>query len=257
MIKIVLIGSGNLAQHLIVAFEKAAKHSQKIDLIQVYAREAQKLAHLLPLDKITTSFETLKEADIYILAVSDDAIEAVSSQLPFQDRLVVHTSGAASMDLLDAKNRKGVFYPLQSFTKNKKVNFKKIPICIETQTETDYELVSQLAQSISNQIHAVNSEQRKTLHVAAVFVNNFANHLFAIGEDLCVDNKMPFEILQPLIQETVDKISVLSPREAQTGPASRKDLKTIAAHEALLHNENQLKIYQILTQSIQDNGKKL
>lgn len=257
MIKIVLIGSGNLAQHLIVAFEAAAKHLQKTELIQVYAREAHKLEHLLPLDKITTDFKALKEADIYIIAVSDNAIETVSSQLPFQDKLVVHTSGAASMDLLDSKNRKGVFYPLQSFTKNKKVNFKKIPICLETQTESDYQLLAQLAQSISNQTHAINSEQRKTLHVAAVFVNNFANHLFAIGEDLCVENKMPFEILQPLIQETVDKISVLSPREAQTGPASRHDSETIATHEQLLKNENQLNIYKTLTQSIQDNGKKL
>lgn len=257
MIKIVLIGSGNLAQHLIVAFNKAHKHSENIDLIQVYARDEQKLAHLLPSDKITSSFEALKDADLYILAVSDNAIESVSVQLPFQNKLVVHTSGAASLDFLDSKNRKGVFYPLQSFSINKKVNFKKIPLCLETQYESDFELLETVAKSISNQTHAINSEQRKTLHVAAVFVNNFANHLFAIGQDLCIENKMPFEILQPLIQETVDKISILSPTEAQTGPALRHDSKTIAAHEQFLKNENQLNIYKILTQSIQDNGKKL
>jgi predicted short-subunit dehydrogenase-like oxidoreductase (DUF2520 family) len=253
MIKASIIGSGNVAQHLIKAFSK----STEIELVQVFSRQKESVSHLLDLDKITDDFNNLKEADLYIIAVSDDAISDVSKQIPFENRLVVHTSGSVSLNSLDNKNRKGVFYPLQTFTKNKDVDFKIIPICLESENESDFQLLEKVAQSISNKVFAISSEQRKALHVAAVFVNNFVNHLYQIGNDICNENQVPFEILKPLIQETTEKVMTLSPKDAQTGPAKRNDSETINAHLSFLADENQKNIYKILTQSIQNNVKKL
>jgi predicted short-subunit dehydrogenase-like oxidoreductase (DUF2520 family) len=194
---------------------------------------------------------------MYIIAVPDDAIASVSSKLPFKNRLVVHTSGSVALNALDDKNRKGVFYPLQTFSKDKALDFSTIPICIESENSNDFQVLDKVAKSISNAVFAVNTDQRKALHVAAVFVNNFVNHLYQIGNEICEEHQVPFEILKPLIQETANKINTLSPKDAQTGPAKRKDTQTINSHLNFLSNENQGTIYNILTQSIQDNGKKL
>ena len=253
MIKISLIGSGNVAQHLINAFTK----NEHIELVQVFSRKKESLENLLDSDKIITTFSELKEADLYIISITDDAISEVSAQLPFQDKLVVHTSGTVSIESLNSKNRKGVFYPLQTFSKDKKVDFSVIPICLEAKNEADYRLLEKVATSISNAVFSISSEQRKALHVSAVFVNNFTNHLYQIGQEICSEHQVPFEILKPLIQETSEKIKTLNPSEAQTGPAKRNDQNTIDAHLAYLTDENQKNIYKILTQSIQNNGKKL
>lgn len=253
MIKVVLIGSGNVAQHLIKAFAKSAT----IDVIQAFSRQKETLIPLLDSNKITNNFNDLAEADVYIIAVSDDAIAEVSSQLPFENRLVVHTSGSVSLDALDKKNRKGSFYPLQTFSKKAEVDFSQIPIFLESENDFDFELLEKVAHSISNKIHKINSEQRKAMHVSAVFVNNFVNHLYQIGNEICIENKVPFEVLKPLILETANKVMTLSPKEAQTGPAIRSDKQTIAIHLDFLLDENQNNIYKILTQSIQNNGKKL
>ena len=257
MIKVIIIGSGNVAQHLIFAFEKSQKEGSEVELIQAFSRKKDTLVHLLDYNRIATNYHDLLEADLYIIAVSDDAIAEVVSKLPFKNRLVVHTSGSVPLTALNEENRKGVFYPLQTFTKNKKVDFSTIPICLESENETDYQLLDKVAKSISNAIFVINSEQRKALHVAAVFVNNFTNYLYQIGSEICHENQVSFDILKPLIAETANKIMVLSPKEAQTGPAIRNDTATIEAHEAFISNENHLNIYKILTQSIQNNGKKL
>ena len=253
MIKVAIIGSGNVAQHLIQAFAK----SKKADVIQVFSRQKEAAIPLLDSNKITNDFNTLEEADLYIIAVSDDAISKVSSQLPFKNRLVVHTSGTVSLDALDKKNRKGSFYPLQTFSKKAEVDFSQIPIFLESENETDFELLQQVAQIISHKVYKINSEQRKALHISAVFVNNFVNHLYQIGNEICIENKVPFDVLKPLIQETANKVMTLSPKEAQTGPAIRNDKQTIASHLDFLLDENQKNIYKILTQSIKNNGKKL
>ena len=257
MVKIIIIGSGNVAQHLIFAFEQAKKEGGTIELIQAFTRKRETLVHLLDFDRIATEFSDLLEADLYIVAVSDDAISEVVSQLPFKNSLVVHTSGSVPLTALNEENRKGVFYPLQTFTKNKLVDFSSIPICLESENATDFQLLDKVAKSISNSVFAINTEQRKALHVAAVFVNNFTNHLYQIGNEICDENHVPFDILKPLIAETANKIMMLSPIDAQTGPAKRNDKATIDAHEQFISNENQLTIYKILTQSIQENGKKL
>ena len=257
MIRVSIIGSGSVAQKLVEAFQKAHSLGAEIDLVQIYSRQIDTVTHLLDLDKITNNYNALTEADLYIIAVSDDAIASVSSQLPFKNRLVTHTSGSVAMEDLDDSNRKAVFYPLQTFSKNRDINFREVPICLESQNQSDFELLEKVAKTISTSIYAIDTEQRKALHVAAVFVNNFVNHLYQVGNDICNQNEVPFEILKPLIQETANKILTLSPNQAQTGPAKRKDTQTINTHLSFLTNEHQKEIYKLLTKSIIDNGKKL
>ena len=172
MIQVSIIGSGNVAQHLIIALQNAKTIGKENELVQVFSRNKESLNHLLPLGKIVTEIANLKAVDLVIIAISDDAIASVSSQLPFENKLVVHTSGSVAMDQLASKNRKGVFYPLQTFTKNKPIDFSLIPICLESENAADYKVLQFVAEKISNSIFAINSEQRKALHVAAVFVNN-------------------------------------------------------------------------------------
>jgi predicted short-subunit dehydrogenase-like oxidoreductase (DUF2520 family) len=253
MIKIVIIGSGNVAQHLITAFKKA----DGIDLVQVFARKKESLLHLLGSQFIIDDFNSLEEADVYIIAVSDNAITEVSTQFPFQNRLVVHTSGSIAMDELSNRNRKGVFYPLQTFSKIKEIDFSAIPICLETEIEKDYPILETVARAISSKNYAISSKQRKAIHVSAVFVCNFVNHLYQIGNEICIENNIPFAILKPLIEETASKIETLSPIDVQTGPAKRNDSQTINTHLNFLTNENQKEIYKLLTKSIIDHGKKL
>ncbi|WP_396141164.1 Rossmann-like and DUF2520 domain-containing protein [Flavobacterium sp.] len=253
MIRVSIIGSGNVAQHLIVAFSKTTD----IELVQVFARKDAAVAHLINPDKIYTNFNDIIAADLFIIAITDDAITEVSAAIPFSNELVVHTSGSVSIAAIDNKNRQGVFYPLQTFSKSKEVDFKTIPICIETKNEKDFQILEKVAKSISNTVYKINSEQRKALHIAAVFVCNFVNHLYQIGNNICIENDLPFDILKPLIQETANKILTLSPNQAQTGPAKRKDTQTINAHLSFLSDENQKEIYKMLTKSIIDNGKKL
>ena len=253
MVSIVIIGSGNVAQHLITAFLQ----SNEIELIQVFSRQKESVSHLISSDKIVSEYEEIKDADLYLIAVSDNAIADVSTKLPFENRLVVHTSGSMPMEILDSKNRRGVFYLLQTFTKNKPVNFKEIPICLEAENEKDFKTIETVAKTISSVVQSISSEQRKALHVAAVFVCNFVNHLYKIGNDICNENQLSFEILQPLIVETAQKIIQLSPKHAQTGPAKRNDSETINTHLNFLSDENQKEIYKLLTKSIIDDGKKL
>ena len=253
MTKVVLIGAGNVAQHLILAFQK----SNQIELVQVVARDVTKLSHLLDSSLLTSTFSEIKKAEVYIISVSDNAIQDVSSQIPFGNQLVVHTSGSVAMTDLNDKNRKGVFYPLQTFSKTKAVNFKEIPICIEAENEADFKTLETLAKSCSDVVYNVSSAQRKALHVAAVFVSNFVNHMYAIGKEICQENQLDFDILKPLITETANKVQLLSPEAAQTGPAKRNDTETINAHLTFLKDNNQKEIYKLLTKSIIDNGKKL
>lgn len=232
MISVVIIGNGNVANHLENKFLNA-------DAIAVTKLSSRKL-------------EVIPEADITILAVSDDAIAEVSSKI--KNSFVVHTSGSFSMENLKNTTHKGVFYMLQTFSKDKKIDFSKVPFCLEAEHDKDYLLLEKLAKSIGKNIHKINSKQRKALHIAAVFVNNFTNHLYKIGNDICEENAVPFEILQPLIDETSQKIKTLSPEKAQTGPAIRKDNKTIKNHLELLNNQQQ-EIYKIMTKSIIDSVK--
>lgn len=253
MIRLSIIGSGNVAQHLIQAFSKTAE----IELVQVFSRKSESVSHLVSEENSITNLNELKPVDVTIIAVTDDAIAQLSKQIPFENQLVVHTSGSVAMEALETKNRKGVFYPLQTFSKSKEVDYTVIPICLEAENETDYKTLETVAKAISHSIANVDSEQRKALHVAAVFVSNFTNHMYQIGNEICQANQLSFDILKPLIQETAHKILSLSPAQAQTGPAKRHDTQTINTHLNFLTDENQKEIYKMLTKSIIDNGKKL
>jgi len=243
-----IIGSGNVAYHLMENIDTLPDFR----LQQVAVRSKEKVLDLVSEDLIVTDIKNLNPADLTIIAVTDDAIKLVSDEIPYQNHLVVHTSGTTSMQMLNNKNRKGVFYPLQTFSKSRPVDFKNIPLCLETEQENDLKCLKVLAQQMSDKVYEISSEQRKSLHVSAVFVSNFVNHMYAIGDKICEENNIPFEILHPLIQETAVKITSLSPEEAQTGPAVRHDEKTITAHQNFLTNETFKNIYKLITESIQN-----
>ena len=160
--------------------------------------------------------------------------------------------------MLPNSARSGVFYPLQTFSKDREVDFENIPLCVEAKNLEDLVLLKKLAKAISKSVYEISSEQRKSLHLAAVFVNNFTNHLYHIGNEICRKNKLPFDILKPLILETASKVNTLPPIEAQTGPAKRNDEETIEKQLDQLQNREQREVYQILTNSIKASyGKKL
>lgn len=249
MINVIVIGYGNVGSHLV----NALRSNSSINLKQVYNRSIEKIEHLASYCSITSNFDSILNAEIYIITVSDDHICEISKKLRTKNKLVVHTSGSMEMEIIDSL-RKGVFYPLQSFTKNKVINFKDIPLCVESNNESDLVLLEKLASLISDNTFILDSFQRRKMHLAAVFVNNFVNHLYHIGHTICEENNVPFEILHPLLEETLKKIKDIDPIDAQTGPAKRNDKKTITSQLEQL-SESQKKIYTSLTNSIIDSYK--
>ncbi|MBP2832848.1 DUF2520 domain-containing protein [Aquimarina sp. U1-2] len=254
MIRVVLLGAGNVAQHLYTAL----LNQKHITVVQCYNRKKKTLSTTQNKDEVTNIIHSIKDADIYILAVSDDAIAELSAQLRIKNKLVVHTSGSVPIQAIAAIHKKGVFYPLQTFSATTPIDFAKLPICIEAENHHDLTRLRDLATSLTKNVYEVTSEQRNFLHVSAVFVNNFTNYLFSIGHEICALNDLPFEMLHPLITETAQKITKMNPTQAQTGPAVRKDTKTIARHLQTLSNPEHIEIYQMLTKAIQTKyGKKL
>ena len=250
MISVVILGSGNVALQLIRAFLKI----DTINLKQVYTRNQEDINTLKDSINTTNDISLLKQADVTIIAVSDDAISSISSHI--KNSFVVHTSGSVDMKSLNNIGRKGVFYPLQSFSKKKLVDFKNIPICLESETNEDLLKLEELVSLLQSKSYILSSHQRKKIHVAAVFANNFSNHMYTIANEICEKYNIPFDILHPLIEETSNKIKNLTPEKAQTGPAKRNDAETIENHLNLL-SEKQQEIYLKITQSIQEYGKKL
>ena len=254
MMNVSIIGTGNVAKHLFDALLKC----ENIAVHQVIGRSKEQLFYFEKETTVTYKWNKIQEVDVYIIAVSDDSISLVSEHLKDNNGLVVHTSGSVSLDTLSLKNRRGVFYPLQTFREGQKVNFKTVPICIETEKEADLKILSQLANALSDVVHEITSDQRKYLHLAAVFINNFTNHIYQIGDEICTAQELPFSILQPLLMETAEKMKAFSPYEAQTGPAKRNDIGTIEKHMDLLKTDAHKRIYALLSQSIQQTyGKKL
>ena len=254
MISVSILGAGNLAMHLFKAFSKA----QNVAIIQWFNRSLDAIEPYKNQVEITNDLSKLVIADVYILAVSDDAIKKISVKLPFSKRFIVHTSGGMTMHEMEKKNTRGVFYPLQSFSKDADIDFADVPLCIEAENKPNYKLLKELAIALGSKSYKVNSEQRSSLHLSAVFVNNFTNQLYRIAHEITESKGVEFEILKPLIKETANKIDALSPYRAQTGPALRNDQKTIKKHIGLLENEQHKEIYKLLTKAIQQtHGKKL
>ena len=253
MVSVVIVGTGNVAKHLFDAFQT----SKKVKVSQVIGRSKSKLQYFENRTATTSNFKDVISSGIVIIAISDDFIGEVSSNFDKSDSLVVHTSGSVSMSELTTK-RKGVFYPLQTFTESLQVNFKSIPICIEAENESDLKLLELVGKAISENVATISSEQRKSLHLSAVFVNNFTNHLYQIGQEICEANNLSFDLLKPLITETSNKIDGIAPKEAQTGPARRNDMGTIHTQLSLLKKKEHREVYKTMTNSIKASyGKKL
>ena len=234
MAQICMIGAGNVATHLSLALQRSGH-----EITQVFSRTeetAKVLAEKLNCP-YTNNIQEILQAQLSIIAISDDAINAISSKLRGP---VVHTSGTKSLEVLQNKVS-GVFYPLQTFSKNKNIDFRTIPICIEANNKEIMYLLQSLANSISDYVYTISSEQRKYLHLSAVIACNFSNLMYQFASEICRTHNISFEMLKPLINETSDKINHVSAVKAQTGPAYRKDLETIKEQLLLLEKDKEKK----------------
>lgn len=253
--KISFVGSGNLATHLAIAFENAGH--KVIEVCSRNKKNAMSLAAKLYRAKAKTGYDfSGSDIDILIVAVNDDSIEEVAQELIIkEDIVVVHTSGSKSLETLRyvPTDNTGVFYPLQTFSKSKRVKFEELPIFLEASGIHAFLILNDLARSISKKVFQVDGRKRKGIHVAAVFACNFTNHLFKIAQDILQKEEMNFDILKPLIVETINKSLALGPEMSQTGPAYRGDFLTLYEHMNYL-SDNQIykEIYRIISQDIID-----
>lgn len=238
-----------MAWHL--AHELDAAHHK---IKQVYSRNinsAKDLAHPFLADAIDDLALLKDDIDVLLLCVSDDAIAQIATQLKHHRCLIAHTSGAMDMELLaNTSSFYGVFYPLQTLSKGKKVNFYDVPIGIEGNNSAAEKMLFAMADTVSNKVQYINSEQRKYLHLAAVFANNFTNALYIEAAEILEQHGLSFDLLRPLILETAKKVQTLTPKEAQTGPAKRHDESTINKHLELLSETEKREVYSALTQLI-------
>ena len=252
MMKISIIGAGNVGINMFQTLRK----KKEIKMVSLFNRSIEKIISHRNKIFITDNINEIKKSDIYIISTNDDSIEKVSKKLKGRDGLIVHTSGSTEMNVLSIHKNFGVLYPLQTLTKDKLCNFKKIPICIEGNNDVSKKKLEKLVKIIGSKYYHIDSKQRLSLHVSAVFACNFTNYLFSIAYDICTENKIPFEILFPLIRETKEKIEKNNPSKIQTGPAIRKDMNTIKKHLNFIKSKNSKKIYSILTKGIiSNNGK--
>ena len=251
MTKIVLIGAGNLAFH----FYKKLTNCNEVKVIQWYSRSLQKIDFAKKQTEVIDQFSQIKSADLYLICVSDDAIGSMCKKINTTN-LVVHCAGGVSIDQLEGTLRKGVFYPLQTFSKDQDLSFDQLPFCIETTDPKDQILLSNLAKAMGGIPHKINSETRTQMHIIAVLINNFGNHLLHLGSKLLKEHDISFKIFHPLIEETYQKALKSGPENTQTGPAIRDDQKTIEKHVGLISDENIKKLYLNLTSSIQRNHEK-
>ena len=247
MINLSIIGSGNVGKHFIALVQ----NSKDLNLIQWLSRSESCYQKI----KTTSDFKNIEKADVYVICVSDSSIHEVSKTLNLRNQLIVHTSGINHFNILCDNNRRGVFYPLQTFTKGNKTHEIEIPMCIESEYNEDIKLLIDLCKYLNLKYYQVDYEKRKILHLAAVFSNNFSNHLYSIAYKITKNNNIDFDILKPLIQETANKILLLEPAKAQTGPARRNDRVTINDHLKLLKNDDYKILYKTFTQLIKDENK--
>ena len=248
MIKIILLGAGNVGHHLSKAFNK----STETHLVQWYSRDNSKVSCNEINTEIIDDLSKIKSADIYIISISDSYVGEISKKLNVSGKLIVHTSGSLDFSIMDNKNRRGVFYPLQTLSKNKEIELAKVPICIESENNKDLVLLETISKYIGCKTYKIDYNERKILHLAAIFSNNFVNHMFTIAKEILDDKNLDFNILKPLINETVDKIHKLDPENAQTGPAIRNNNEIILNHIKTLKKDDHKKLYELMTKLIKD-----
>ncbi|MDQ1086966.1 putative short-subunit dehydrogenase-like oxidoreductase (DUF2520 family) [Siphonobacter sp. SORGH_AS 1065] len=258
--KMAFIGAGNVAHHLAVELERAHH-----EIVFIYSRNpdhaeelTEKLALAYPMEELDFS-ET--EVELFFLTTSDDAIKEIIPQIVWpENAVIVHTAGAMPLTSLreqlsiysDVEVKAGVFYPLQSISKKVELNWTEVPLCIEGEDEGVETLLIEIAKSISEEVYLINSSERLRLHLAAVWANNFPNHLWAITKELLAEQNLDFDLMRPIIKETFRKaMEAEHPAEVQTGPARRGDQSTMQKHQLLLEEQPQWsRLYSILSESI-------
>lgn len=249
--KVVIVGSGNVATHLSLAMASL----EGIEICQVYSPtevHAQILAERLNCDFITDPTQIRKDADVYLFALKDQALETVIRAVPANNGLWLHTSGSMPMQVFAGyTERYGVLYPLQTFSKSREISFRGIPLFIECHREEDKNCLEELARRLSGKVCELSSEKRRSLHLAAVFACNFTNHIYALAEEILAKEGLSRDYLFPLIDETAAKVHELPAQEAQTGPAIRYDENIINKHLGMLADDPDVQtLYRLLSQSI-------
>lgn len=250
-LRVSLYGAGKVAWNLGKWFKRSG-----VQVEYVYNRNHQKAEELAGIigAEPTQNLKKLMKTDLLLLVVSDDAIKEVASQLPQGRAVVAHTSGNASLNALFPIENRGVFYPLQTFSREIKVDIKKAPFLLEADNKETYNKLKTYASKLSPQTYSISSHQRRRIHVAAVFANNFVNHMYKNAWDICNEHDIPFEVLMPLIEQTAEKVHEANPIHTQTGPAVREDERTIKAHLEMLEGE-QRALYEMITNSIKNSLK--
>lgn len=246
---VAIVGVGRVANHIAPVL-----HEKGIEIVGVYGRRkhlAEALAKKVDARVISDITKPIR-ADLILILVTDDAIGEVAGQLsPSTKALVAHTSGAVPMSDMPEHLRRGVFYPLQSFSIDKKIVWENVPFCIEAENDEDLNHLGRLAELISQKVYVLDSKQRKILHIAAVFANNFTNLMYEFSDELLENAGIDRRIMQPLILETANKILMQKASESQTGPAARGDLETIRMHREVLGEKSiYRKVYDLLTTEI-------
>ena len=251
--KIVLIGAGNVATHLGKAFLKKG-----MNIVQVYSRtesSAIELAEVLSVPYTTSLENIVCDADLYIVALKDVVLHVLIPLIVKgrENAFFVHVSGSLPMNIWEGyANNYGVLYPMQTFSKQREVDFREVSFFVEANHQIGIEALKDLAGKLSSKVYELTSEQRKYLHIAAVFACNFTNHMYALSARLLEKNGLPFDAMLPLIDETARKVHELHPLDAQTGPAVRRDENVMGKHLTMLTDEPEIKeIYKMISDSIQ------
>ena len=248
---VVLIGAGRVATQLGLTLIR-----HQIRILQVYsrsARSASKLAKIVDSDFTDDLSNLNQQADLYIISVTDDSIRQIISRLSLDNKIVVHTSGSVPMEILAPVSASfGVFYPLNTFSKEKNINLSSTPFCIEASDPQTEQNLLDLARLISSDVRLINSQQRAVIHLAAVFACNFTNFMMVNADEILKKQGISYEILLPLINETISKLSAIPPKEAQTGPALRNDREILKKHlEMLTKDPDKKLIYKLISEQIQ------
>lgn len=248
--EIVLLGAGNLANHLGLAlFEAGIKVRQVVNRTRV---TGEALAKRLNATFVSQTADMDRNADVYILAVSDHALHHFATHLRLPNKLVIHLSGSVDMEILTSiSTQTAVLYPLLTFPKEQKVDFREVPICIEANSSANLEQMREIANKISAHVYMVDSIQRQWLHLAAVFASNFTNFMFTLSQDVVRAHGIDFELLRPLIRQTVKNAEYDHAFDFQTGPAFRNDLVTLHKHRQLLESNPAYRdIYDLISEDI-------
>lgn len=243
----VMLGSGNVATHFALALK------DKCEVVQIYSRtlaNAQQLAEKVECEAVDDLKMVVKDADVYIIAVNDDAIASVIANAPCNDALWLHTSGSTPIEVFEGKRAHyGVCWPVQSLSKSNIVKMDDVHLFIEGNNDKATQRLEKFAYAISHNVHQATSHDRLLLHIASVFACNFANHMFTLSSEVLDEAGLPFDVMLPLIKTAVEKLERLTPQESQTGPAARGDEKIIEKHLSTLKGDKR-KIYEMLSKSI-------